>query len=242
MSKKNEPVSFNPVFVKTKNVRNFSVLMDGLDLAAGEGRLGMVYGRAGRGKTRTAQWYAAHNNCVYIRVWTIWSELDFLKALARELGVVNPPGRRGTCAAEIVDRLVSAPRPIFLDEIEKLSRRHLDTIRDISDTCAVPIVLIGEEELVTVMRANRRVWSRTYQQVEFAPITAADILLYAGEATGLKLETPQARIMHEASGGDFRIVRRDLLTLIQYANARGTNTADADMVKMAVKSGLNGAN
>lgn len=241
MSKsKAEDVRFKPTFVMTKNVRSFQTMMDGLDLAEGEGRLGLVYGRAGRGKTRTAQWYAANNGCVYLRVPTIWSELDFLQGLARELGVISPRHRRGLCFAEIVDRLAKNPRPVFIDEIEKLSRRFLDLIRDISDVAAAPLVLVGEEELVTVMRANRRVWSRTYQQVEFAGIGVADVIGFITEASGLEVTMDAAKALHANSGGDFRLVRRDLLTLIQYANARASREIDADMAKIAIKSGLSG--
>ena len=74
-------IKIEPVFVETKNTRNFNVIMAGLELAAGEGRLGMVWGRAGRGKTRTAQRFAAHNRGVYMRMLKVWrtSELDFLR-------------------------------------------------------------------------------------------------------------------------------------------------------------------
>ena len=233
-------VNFTPVFIHTKNVRNFQVMMDGLDLAAGEGRLGLVFGRAGRGKTRTAQWYAANHACVYLRVPTIWSEFDFLQGLCREFGILRPPGRKSLCFTEIVDQLISAPKPVFIDEIEKLSRRMLDLIRDISDVSTAPIILVGEEELVTVMRANRRVWSRTYQQVEFAPIGVADILKYATESTGLTMTTDAAKGIYTATGGDFRLVRRDLITLVQHANARGISEIDADAVQVATASGLSG--
>ena len=39
-------IKVKPTFVRTKNVRNFEVLMDGLALGEGEGRLGLVYGQA----------------------------------------------------------------------------------------------------------------------------------------------------------------------------------------------------
>ncbi len=52
-------IRLKPEFVKTKNVRNFEVMMANLAISEGEGRLGMVYSQAGRGKTRTCQVYAA---------------------------------------------------------------------------------------------------------------------------------------------------------------------------------------
>jgi len=235
-------LQLKPVFVKTKNVRNFEVMMDGLAMSAGEGRFGMVWSRAGRGKTRTCQWWHAHNPSIYIRTMKIWakSDIEFLKDFARELGMIEPPHRRGICFREIVDRLIDDPRPVFIDEIEKVPGMIMEIIRDISDITTAPFIFVGEEELYSVMERNRRVWSRTYQQLKFDPIDAADIIMYASDASGLKLELSVAAILHKASGGDFRIVRRDMLNLIQIAEAKGTRDITEDMAKIAVKTGLTG--
>lgn len=231
-----------PTFVKTRNVRNFEVMMDGLGLSAGEGRLAVVEGRAGRGKTRTSQWYAANNGCVYLRVATVWrtSELEFLRALCRELGIRQPPHRKGPCFTDIVDILMGDPRPVFIDELEKLPPYFLDLIRDISDMSAAPFVMIGEEEVVPYMRRNRRVWSRTFQHLHFDPINAGDIIFYFSESCGVKIDPAVAAIFHGSSGGDFRIVRRDMLNLVHLANAKGTSEITGAMAKMAVKTGLSG--
>ena len=95
-------VKFKPTFVQTKNVRSFETLMQGLMIGkggAGEGdeRLGCIWGRAGRGKTRTVQTWAARNGCVYIETVSVWSELDFLQKLCLEFGIRQIPGRRGRC-------------------------------------------------------------------------------------------------------------------------------------------------
>jgi len=233
-----------PTFVKTRNVRNFEVMMNGLALGDGEGRLGLVHGRAGRGKTRTAQWYAAHSGSIYLRMITVWrtSELEFLRTLCRELGIVSPPHRKGPCFIEILDKLLAEPRALFLDEIEKLSSHFLDVIRDLSDLAKIPIILIGESELPVVMRRNARVWSRTQQELEFEPISSADIVYYIGESTGKQIQlTPtMVAIIEKASGGDFRLVRRALLNLTQIFNAEGSGKVTEQMVSIAVKTGLNG--
>jgi hypothetical protein len=223
-----------PVFVVTKNVRNYEAAMDALALASGEGRLGLVFGRAGRGKTRTAQWWAAREDAVYLRVATVWSELDFLVALCHELGVLAPPRRRGACYAAVVDALSAAQRTVILDEIEKMSSRWLDIVRDVSDVTACPVVLVGEEELASSVRNNRRVWSRIYQQVEYGPITAADVVLYAREAAGLTVQTDAAAQIHQRSGGDFRLVRRDVVSLAQLAAAEKRSDVGPEMVQAIV--------
>jgi DNA transposition AAA+ family ATPase len=237
-------MKLNPAFVKTRNVRNFEVLMNGLDLAEGEGRFGLVYGQAGRGKTRTSQWYAAGNACVYMRVLSIWttSELDFLCALARELGVLTPPRRSKSAAFQaVLDKLITEPRPIILDEMEKMPPKFLGFIRDLTDLSGSPIVFVGEVELVTYLQAERRVWSRVFQQVEFEPIGATDIVYYANDVAGLQVDKTAAGIMAKSSGGDFRLVRRDVLALVQMCQGKGTKSVNAEMATIAAKQALKGA-
>ncbi len=238
-------IQIKPVFVKTKNVRNFEVLMDGLAMAAGEGRMGIVYGSAGRGKTRTAQWFAANNDCVYVKMQYIWrrSELDFLRAFCRELGVVSPPKRRGMCCEVVIDRLLAEPRPVFFDEIEKMGGDFLEILRDISEATGTAFVMIGEEELKGVMEVNKRVWSRTYRELEFDPMSVSDIMYYAKDAAGLALPPEVAGIFHKSSAGDFRIVKRGMITLVQFLNARGGGVDGGiteEMARIAMKMGLKG--
>ena len=232
-----------PVFIQTTNVRNFGVAMNTLKLSDGEGRLVCVSGRAGRGKTVTSQKWAADHNAIIMRMQTVWrtSELYFLQALCREVGIEgNPPGRKATAFTSIVEQLLINPRTIILDEIEKLPGYFLDVIRDLSDLAAIPIVLVGEDELPPMMRRNRRVWSRTYQHVVFEPIEIKDVLLYCLETTDGKVRLPAniAAIFHQAAEGDFRIVRRDILNLINICNGRGTTTVTAEMAKIATQQAL----
>lgn len=237
-----ESIKLKPAFVKTKNVRNFEVMMDALAMNEGEGCFGMVYSRAGRGKTRTSQKYSARHNCVYLRILAIWRTgvLDFLKEFCRALDIPTPPKRKGPAFNAIVDNLLKNQRPVFLDEAEKMPSTFLDVVRDIADLARVPVIMIGEEELVSYMERNRRVWSRTFRKLEFKPIEIADIIMYGADATGLKLSIPVASILHGASGGDFRIVKRDLLGIAQAAHASQTKDVTEKMAKIVVKAGLTG--
>ena len=127
-----------------------------------------------------------------------------------------------------------------MDEIEKMPKYFLNLIRDIAESAGISIVMIGEEELVTYMKENRRVWSRTFQQMEFKPIEIADIIMYGGESAGLKLPIPVAQMMHKASGGDFRLVKRDLLGMAQAAEANQTTNITEKMAEIVIKAGLSG--
>ncbi len=236
-------IQLNPAFVKTRNVRNFVVLMEGLALGAGEGRLGKVIGQAGRGKTRTAQWFAAHNDCTYLRVIgpMVNSDTEFLESLCRELRITGIPRRQGAMFHAIVDNLCRDPRPVMLDELERVRPAMLDLVRDLSDTSTVPFVLIGEEELDTVMRRNRRIWSRTFQAIEFEPVGANDIIFYLKESAGLSPAADVAELMRERSSGDWRLIKSASINLVQQANANGSQELTTKMVNAAfTRAGIRG--
>jgi len=239
-------VKFKPTFVQTKNVRSFETLMQGLMIGkggAGEGdeRLGCIWGRAGRGKTRTVQTWAARNGCVYIETVSVWSELDFLQKLCQEFGLRQIPGRRGRCFDAIIEAMTMSNQPVFIDEIERFGQKFLEIIRDLVKITGGIIVLIGEEELPHLMKQNRRVWSRTYRAMEFEPVSPTDVGLYVSQCTGLHLSPPATEIMHRASGGDLRIVRRDTINLAHAATSlRRTGEVDAELAAIACKCGLKG--
>ena len=238
-----KPIEVRNPFIKTRNVDNFDVMMDGLALAEGEGRFGLVYGEAGRGKSRTAQrWYANNADSVYIHTRKIWesSYTGFLKQLCKELDIKPIPHFKDACFNLIVDALMQRPRVILIDEIERLPAGFLEVTRDLTNITGCPVVLIGEEELVSYMRRNRRVWSRTFQQVEFRPIGSGDTMIYVREACGLNLPPEAAAATHRLSEGNFRDIRRIVLNLVQICNAKKTVEVGVEMVEIAYKTGLNG--
>lgn len=227
------PIKYKPTFINTKNVRNFTVMMDGLQLGIGEGRLGLVYGVSGLGKTRTSQWYAAHNQCIYIRMMKVWrtSEFEFLRAIYRELGLTSPPKRKSELFNEVSDRLSTNPVPVFIDEVEKLPDYFQDVIRDLSDITTAPFILIGELGIVPYMKRNNRVWMRTFQECKFEPLTASDVAMVAKETCKLTVKPEVADALFISCNGNFRALRRDLLKAIQVMNARGLEELTVEVVK-----------
>jgi len=236
-------IRFFPKFVNVKNVRNFQAMVDALMLSAGEGRLAAVIGPAGRGKTRTAQWYAANNRCAFIRCLSIWrqSELGFLQAMCRELGVKKIPYRKDPAFIAVMDALnAQGGRPVFIEEIEKLPRLHLELVRDLSDLSAAPFVLIGEDELQSHMQQVTRIWNRTFQMLEFETLGMGDVVMFARESAGIDLPAEVAELLHREAKGCFRVIKRDLISLVNIMNAKGKATPDMEMAKVAVKQSLRG--
>lgn len=244
-----DPVQVKRVFVKTRNVKVGDEMIEGLGLVNDEGVMASLTGEPGTGKTFWSQVRAANDDSVYFRVASIWkkSELDFMQAFCRELGMVKPPGRKGTCYLEAINRLQGTGRTVYVDEVQRLPKDFLVIILDLSDATGCPFVCVGEPELKGMMQAHARVWSRTFYAVEFGPISMSDVIFYGNEAAGLKLNSEIAGILHKASDGDFRIVRRSLIALAQLINAKGPGKdgepqITGEMARIAVKAGLSGSN
>ena len=226
-----------PEFVPNSNTRNFNQVMIGLERGAGEGRLAAVHGRAGRGKTRTAlHWHASHDS-IYLRTIAIWTPKAFLAAMARELNAPSLPWSAAAAFTVVCDLLSAAPRPVFLDELERLPRIFLELVRDLTDSTGAPFILIGEEELLDWMRRERRVWSRTMEQVEFRPLSESDIVSFAAAAAGINLDNQIAAMLHKSAGGDYRIVKRDLGALLRISGGKSPTVKQA---KTAVGAGVRG--
>ena len=236
-----KPIEVQNPFVETRNVKNFSVMMDGLALAEGEGRFGIVYGQAGLGKSRTVQkWYANNSESVYLQTQKVWESTytGFLQALCRELDIKPIARFKSQCFTDAVNALVQRPRAVFIDEIERLPSGFLEVVRDLTNITGCPVILIGEEELVSHMRQNQRVWSRTFQQTEFRAIGASDIMLYFKMAINIRTEPDMAAMVHGLSAGNFRDVRRIVLNLAQICNAKKTTEITSEMIQVAYKTGL----
>jgi type II secretory pathway predicted ATPase ExeA len=240
-------VHFTPKIVNTRNVSGFGAMMDGLMLARsghqdGDERLACVWGRAGLGKTRTAQIWAANNAAVYLETVRLWSEMDFLHALCRELGIVKPTCRRGRAFAEAMEVLLNQPRIVMVDEIERCGQRMLEVVRDLAKLTGGVFVLIGEPELVHLMKQNRRIWSRTYREMEFTPSSPADVVTFVNQTTGLKLSPGAMTVLHDSSGGDLRLIRRDTISLVHVINSMGREgEVSRETAEIAVKQSLKGA-
>ncbi|MCE5242896.1 MAG: ATP-binding protein [Desulfobacteraceae bacterium] len=218
------------VFLETANVRAFREALSVLeDIEKGQPGLGVVWGRAGRGKTECAREFAVRTGAVYLRVLEDWTPRAMLSALCRQLNGSEPKtvDRCKRIACEILDR---TRKTILVDEADRLDMKLVEHFRDLHDEAGIPVVLIGEEHLFPMLNARRRLWSRVTQTVEFGPITAEDIMLFGFKAAELKLEPAAAQKIGGRSGGDFRLVWQDIRDLEQMARAAGAKTASAAMI------------
>ena len=150
----------------------------------------LAYGQAGRGKSVAADRYHYQRGGAYVRVWQGWSQTAFLQRLLFEVRGKNMdmPRHTGNRCKELVVQLLEAePKPIFIDEADRLRIDRIEDLRDIHEMTGAPVVLIGEEGIFGLLHERRRIWSRIAYEVEFGPVSPAEIALYAQQAAGLDL-------------------------------------------------------
>jgi len=196
------------VFVKTGNVQAFAqVAKDLMEVTAGVPGMGLVYGKRGLGKTRTALWYTAQNNgkTVYLRAKRKWTAMWMLEELAIEL-VLTPTRRIQTLFSDISASLLLNPRLILIDETDQIAPDVLETIRDLYDECqgSAPMILIGMDGIARKLARFAALYDRFLHVLEFRSLTDDDIRLAAQGLLGVKLADDVIRHVRGLTDGNFR--------------------------------------
>jgi len=234
--------SLRPVFIRTRNARNFDDLMEGIARDPEEGRLACVFGQAGRGKTRAVRHWHAHRESIYVRALMVWagsSPRPMLESLALELD--QPPTFSvSRLFRQVGQALRERPRPVFIDEIEKLPIRYLEVVRDLADESSCPIILVGEARLRQAMKSAERVWSRTYETLQFGDADAADVITLAREGADARVAPEAAAVFASAAHGDLRVIKRDLGHALRVASAKKLDEITPEIAQAACRAGLKG--
>jgi DNA transposition AAA+ family ATPase len=198
--------------VLTPNIRNFVSVADSLKAKPKRSDvMGLVYGRYGLGKTTAMEWYYSNNPCTYVCALQVWATSvnmmveDILRAFR-----VEPRGRMKTDFPELVRTLKKYNHPLFIDEADRVVRRTalIETVRDIHDQSKIPIILIGQEGIMSMLRRGDLgpVLSRITALCEFRELTAKDIQQICSELCELECDSNVAGYIRKVTLGDFRLM------------------------------------
>jgi hypothetical protein len=228
------------VFIPTQNFQRFQALCDDLLRTPMGLEMSMVIGPAGRGKTRAAERVAVMSpHVVFLRFQERLSPIGLIRELAFGLGGVRPHSTQA-CFEVIQTELAAQRRIIMVDESDRMSIRHLNTLRDFHDVCKTPVVLIGEEPLVGKIRTERRLMSRVADEMRFEPVGPGDVTVFYKMALGLTLNARAAASLARHSDGDFRMVVNDGLNIERRMRASDLAELTDDLVKEICGNGANG--
>lgn len=223
------------VIIPTEATTRFNSAVDSA-IEAGRANSGFIlaHGQAGRGKSVAADQYHYQRGGAYLRVWEGWSQSAFLQKLLFEVQCKNgdlPRHNANYCKQTIVNILERERKPIFVDEADRLAIGRIEDLRDILEMTGAPIILIGEEAIFGLLNERRRVWSRVVDEVEFGPISPAEVSVYAMKAAALDIPPELCLRIAERTEGDFRLVRNMMLMLEKAAKAAENFKIDAPMLE-----------
>ncbi len=152
ITEKKREISLNdPPFVETNISR---MVQTAIKYSHLRGRISVVYGDAGIGKTQAFRDYLSHNSlAIGITISPTYASITGVnELLAEQLSVRERVARKIT--NEIVTRLRDSGRVIIIDEAQHLTVRALNHIRCISDEAGIGICLIGNEEVYSKLKGS----------------------------------------------------------------------------------------
>ena len=222
----------NVVYITTENDAKASEACR--EIESSEGSIGpsiiTITGSAGRGKSEFAKHHATNGDAIYIPPMNIRTPTMVLREITFELCKARP-GHSETCLNLIGDELAKKRRLVIIDEADLLSISILEMLRNMNERYNCPIVLIGEDNLRSKIANRRRISSRIRRNVEFLPITQADIVLFFRKALDINISPQVAACIHQYSKGDWRPVLTTAISIERATKASGLDEISTKLVR-----------
>ena len=201
------------IFVKTKNVKGFINLIHSLKNKPDNiSKIGLVYGNAGLGKTKTALYLSFQFDTIYIRATNSMTPKWLLEEITKELDEI-PRFYTADIFRQCVNALNNKPQIIIVDEIDYLLAdfRTIETLRDLHDETGVPIVLVGMQLAKHKLKKHTHLFDRISEIYNFIEFELADIRQIIEElsevemtkevASANSLDVIDGKIAQEVLGG-----------------------------------------
>lgn len=185
--------------------------------------LGLLFGRAGFGKTFALARLAARERAIYFRAHSAITLSSLLEGICHKLGIDGGKGKNTDKFKSICNCLKDDPRPIFVDEGDYLLHdvRMLESLRDIHDVENVPVVLVGMKGIEQRLKNRPQFSSRISQFIEFKACDLADARLVSHTLCEVEISEELIASMHRKSQGNIRNMVVALSLMESYAKELG---------------------
>lgn len=129
-------------------------VMDAIEYCHLQGKIGVIYGDAGIGKTMGIRHYCELNPmAISITISPAFATMSGVNdLLSDKIGVRETSARR--IYSELVNRLSGSGRVIIIDEAQHLTKKTLEHLRSISDETGVGICFVGNEEVYSRLKGT----------------------------------------------------------------------------------------
>jgi len=185
---------------------------------------GVFHGPPGFGKTKAAIY--VHNKCQapILTIGESWTRKKFLEKLLGELHVGKVRGTVADLTEQAILRLGENPdRPLLIDEADKvIDKGWIELIRELQDNSNTPIILIGEEDLVSKLKSTPRVDDRVLDWVAAQPCDLDDTRkLATAYAPQLQIADDLLELVRIESGGVARRISTTISHIREFAQTTG---------------------
>ena len=227
--------------VMTENVLRFANMVESLKNKPGRSdKMGLAYGQWGLGKSTSIEWYFTNKPCVYVRAKAGWRRS--LNMMVEDILGAYRVKARGRLKHDLreLERITHKNRvPLFIDEADRVIRTSIlvETIRDIHDLSKIPIILVGQEEALSMLQRRDlgQVLSRISEVVEFKPLSAESIQRISNELCDLECSLKCASFIQAVTLGDFRLINAHLTKIEDFCRHRKTSEISLTIAKEAAK-------
>ena len=198
--------------------------------------IGMILGKAGYGKTTAVKRYAIeHMDAVYV-LYMGFARTSLFRRIAEEL-----VGRSaGTYFGNIklIEEATSVCRKlIIIDEADRVPLPILEDLRTLNENAGVPLLLVGEESLASLVKRADRIESRIRKPVvTFKPIDTATVIALYKKACGLSIDVDIAKKLISICGRDFRVAVNDMQHIVTIMNQNGISEVTKEVIDAAKRS------
>lgn len=206
-------------------------------------RIGVMYGRSGRGKTYSATFAANEHQAYHVQVGYTWTQKYFCKAVMVEIGLISPdaPVRASIpdMVAQIAKQLADSKKILIIDDAQYLAKKGMiEIVRDMYEASQSPIILIGEEGLPVLLKQWERIHNRVLAWVEAQKCNLADCKALARIVCGgVEVKTDLLEKLCAAVDGCARRVVTNLDHIREFAEARAMTGIDAATYTARIDNG-----
>ena len=167
-----------------------------------EGKIGIIIGDSGHGKSMCLQQYAeANKNTVYVQLDDAQTSTYLFAEIAKKLGI-DSNGTRASVTRRLIDNLQNRHIIIMLDEASHLSVRDLNLLRQVIVIKARrPLILAGNRHLVnTIMQPITRRGCESLDQFTARLMCILDLDEIANDKDGGLYTADDIRKLYEYGG------------------------------------------
>jgi len=216
-----------PKFVRTKNVNGFIDLILKLQNKPDNiSKIGLIYGNAGLGKTKTALYLSFKYNAVYVRAVNSMTPKWLLTELAKELEEI-PRFYTANIFTQCVNALKTKPQMVIVDEIDYLLKdfRTIETLRDLHDETGVPVIMVGMQLAKHKLKKHTHLFDRISEVYNFTEFEYTDIKQITEEISDVEITKEAVRLIYEKAKS-FRQIVQIIYFFEKVAQANGLTKID----------------